>query len=72
MCYLIAFNEEDSLSPQKMRFEKFVVEYGRSYADEDEYELRYAAFQRNMEKAQEMNERNPRATFGVNKINLIQ
>jgi hypothetical protein len=65
LAYLFAFPDHNSVTLDQMKFEKFIVDYKRSYDTQNEYDLRFKAFQINMLKAEEMNRRNPRATFGV-------
>jgi len=50
------------------QFSEFQRKYGRSYADQAEFNLRFKNFQDNMVRSKKLSALNPKATFGVNKF----
>jgi len=50
----------------RQEFNAFKLKYNRSYKTADEEEYRFGIFQENMNKAVQLSELNPMATFGVN------
>ena len=57
--------KEEALEAQ---FYKFVKDYNREYASQQEMEVRKQAFIHNMKRAEELSRLNPHATFGVNEF----
>ena len=49
-------------------FQEFIKEYGRVYASESMKLEKFQIFKQNMERARQLNLKNPRATFGVTKF----
>lgn len=49
-------------------FDVFMIEHNRVYKDDDDKELHFKAFVKNLGKINEMNENSPSATFGINKF----
>lgn len=50
------------------QFDAFIQTYKVGYSDEYEYDYRLKVFRDNLEKIDEMNRRNPQATFGITKF----
>jgi C1A family cysteine protease len=55
----------------RRKFVDFQQLYGRQYATQDEFEHRFRIFQDNMNKAADLQAKNPKATFGMNKFSDI-
>eukprot|EP00343_Euplotes_focardii_P006666 CAMPEP_0205822256 /NCGR_PEP_ID=MMETSP0206-20130828/11786_1 /ASSEMBLY_ACC=CAM_ASM_000279 /TAXON_ID=36767 /ORGANISM="Euplotes focardii, Strain TN1" /LENGTH=328 /DNA_ID=CAMNT_0053118383 /DNA_START=1 /DNA_END=987 /DNA_ORIENTATION=+ len=53
---------------QESEFQNFMETYSVNYKDTTEYEFRLKAFKANLDKIQELADRNPLARFGVNKF----
>ncbi|CAH0397846.1 unnamed protein product [Chilo suppressalis] len=49
-------------------FEKFIKDYNRSYRDEYDKKVHYEAFVINLQEINELNKKNPMATYGINKF----
>lgn len=64
--FMNSTESEESL--MRRNFDSFLYKYGKSYNDADEYEFRYEVFQDNLLIIADLNERNPHATFGINKF----
>jgi len=52
----------------RTQFINFQQEYGRNYATQQEFEHRFAIFQQNLKRNEDLMKANPLATFGVNKF----
>eukprot|EP00344_Euplotes_crassus_P012713 CAMPEP_0197001458 /NCGR_PEP_ID=MMETSP1380-20130617/6156_1 /TAXON_ID=5936 /ORGANISM="Euplotes crassus, Strain CT5" /LENGTH=185 /DNA_ID=CAMNT_0042419139 /DNA_START=7 /DNA_END=565 /DNA_ORIENTATION=+ len=63
--YLLA--DVDSVSAEN-QFDVFIQTYKVGYSDEYEYDYRLKVFRANLDKIDEMNRRNPQATFGITKF----
>ncbi|CAI2375132.1 unnamed protein product [Moneuplotes crassus] len=63
--YLLA--DADSVSAEN-QFDVFIQTYKVGYSDEYEYDYRLKVFRANLDKIDEMNRRNPQATFGITKF----
>ncbi|KAM3961048.1 BCP inhibitor [Aphomia sociella] len=49
-------------------FEKFVKEYNREYKDDSDRQAHYEAFVKSLHSINDMNAKQPHATFGINKF----
>lgn len=56
----------DFRSENEVKFERFMVEYAKSYSTESELRFRQDVFNANLEKIKILNEQNPQAFFAVN------
>eukprot|EP01114_Cavostelium_apophysatum_P011129 TRINITY_DN2531_c0_g1_i5.p1 TRINITY_DN2531_c0_g1~~TRINITY_DN2531_c0_g1_i5.p1 ORF type:complete len:339 (-),score=65.78 TRINITY_DN2531_c0_g1_i5:30-1046(-) len=52
----------------RAKFTDFMQKFGKTYANQEEFNLRFRYFQENLLRADELSKKNPQATFGVNKF----
>jgi cathepsin F len=53
---------------EEMLFQKFMKQYSKSYATNDEYQLRLSNFKDNLKRNAQLNRDHPKATFGINQF----
>ncbi|NP_001037057.1 BCP inhibitor precursor [Bombyx mori] len=56
------------LNQAKELFEIFVKEHNREYKDDADRELHYQSFKKHLAEINQLNEKNPYTTFGINKF----
>jgi cathepsin F len=64
---LLAFAEAKRASRDEALFQKFMIQFNKTYATPEEYALRLQNFKTNLRRNAELNRKHPKATFGINK-----
>lgn len=49
-------------------FEQYIKDFNKEYKDEADKEVHFKAFEVNLQKINDLNDKNPTATFGLNKF----
>jgi len=70
LVFVLAKFEYDLAQPPRVLFNQFINDH-RIVLDDGEAEQRYATFQANLDKINELNSQNTRATFGITKFALL-
>lgn len=68
LCWAAAAASLGQASDLDRAWSEFKSEFNKQYATDEEEQLRYTAFARNMDKAAQAQQRNPLATFGATKF----
>jgi cathepsin F len=64
---VLALADAKRVSRDEALFQKFMAQYGKTYATPEEYQVRFQNFKANLRKNAELNRKHPKASFGINK-----
>jgi len=68
LALLVLFASAFSLTQEEKEFQQFQKTYSKSYSSQDEYDLRFEIFKKNLRIAKELDSNDPHATYGVTKF----